>query len=431
MSNHLIRYAGDFFPYVIEEAKGTVLITSEGKKILDFTSGQMCATLGHSHPEIVSAIEKAAQKNIHLFSLMLSPAVLELAERFSELLPKRLSKIIFLSTGSESNEAAIRMAKLCSGKFEIIALTNSWHGMTAGAWSTTYAAGHKNYGPTMVGSMVLPAPYCYRCPLKKCPETCQYECIDLGFSVIDASSVGSIAAVIVEPILSSGGVITPPKGYFKRIQEECRRRGAYLIFDEAQTALGRLGSNFAFEIYDVVPDFLTVSKTLGGGIPLAATCTSEQIEQSCFDKGFLYYTSHVSDPLPAEVGIAVLRQLATNQLKDNAKTMGIYLMDLLNDLAEKYECVGDVRGMGLLVGVEFVEDRVTKRPWPELGQAVTRECLKLGLHLNIVNVPKLSSVIRIAPPLTVSKLEIDRAIGILDCALGKVTSIRSKKVERT
>ena len=192
----------------------------------------------------------------------------------------------------------------------------------------------------------------------------------------------------------------------------------YLILDEAQTAMGRVGSTFAFERDGVVPDFLTLSKTLGGGLPLAATVTSKEIEEVCFSRGFLYITSHVSDPLPAEVGLAMLKVMRQGQMVEKAKEKGDYLKARLLELKERHECIGDVRGRGLLLGVEIVADRERRTPAPDLGYRITERCLELGLSMNIIRLPGMGGVFRIAPPLTVSYEELDLGVEILDRAIG-------------
>jgi len=417
VDHHLIRYGGSFASRLIERARGSYLYDRQGRKILDFTSGQMCATLGHNHPDVVQAIHKACEGVLHLFSGMLSPSVIELAETLCKLLPPTLQKAIFLNTGSEANEAALRMAKLHTGGFEVVGLSASWHGMTAGASASTFVAARKGYGPTIPGNFALPTPNCYRCPVRHCQDQCDMTCLAVGFELIDSQSVGSYAALVVEPILSAGGIIEPPEGYFQRLQDYCRERGMLLILDEAQTAFGRLGSFFAFEQLGIVPDILTLSKTLGGGLPLAATVTSAEIEADCYDKGFLYYTSHVSDPMPAEVGLAVLRVLTTQNLTERAATMGAYLKAGLLKLKDRYEVIGDVRGRGLLLGVELVKDRESRTPNPDLGATITRRCMELGLSMNITALPNMGSVWRIAPPLTVTQEELDEGLAILDQAM--------------
>jgi 2,2-dialkylglycine decarboxylase (pyruvate) len=235
--------------------------------------------------------------------------------------------------------------------------------------------------------------------------------------LVDNQSVGALAAVIAEPIISAGGVIVPPAGYFPRLKELCEARGMLLILDEAQTGLGRIGAPFAFEQDGAVPDILTLSKTLGGGLPLAATVTGEEIEESCHRKGFVHVTSHESDPLPAAVGLAVLEVIARERLVERAAQIGDYLKQGLDELMQRYECIGDIRGRGLLWGVEIVKDRASREPDAAFGAAVTRRCLELGLSMNIVTFPGLASVWRLAPPLTVRTDEIDKALTILDQAL--------------
>lgn len=413
----LVRYCGEFSPVLINESKGAYIYTAEGKAILDFTSGQMCSVFGHNHPTIVRAIQEATSKSIHLLSTMISPPLLALAQRLTAMLPEKLEKSIFLNTGSESNEVAIRMAKLVTGGFEIIGFAGSWHGMTAGAQSYTYSKTRKGYGPSLPGSLMLPAPYAYRCPIQHCKGTCDQSCLEVGMQLVDQQSVGQYAALIVEPILSAAGMIELSSGYINRLKELCDERGLLLIFDEAQTSFGRVGHNFALEAYDVTPDFLTLSKTLGGGLPLAATVTSKAIEEKCFENGFLYITSHVSDPLCAAVGLATLDILLQEKMAERAEELGTYLKAQLISLQEKYECIGDVRGKGLLLGVEIVKDRESKAPAPELGNKISDRCLELGLSMNIVRVKGYAGVFRIAPPLIISKEELDLGISILDQAI--------------
>ncbi len=237
----------------------------------------------------------------------------------------------------------------------------------------------------------------------------------MGFRLYDGWSVGAGAAVIVEPIQSAGGIITPPEGYLARLRALCDARGLLLIYDEAQTGLGRAGSNFAFEDEGVVPDLMTLSKTLGGGLPLSALVTGGAIAESAEEKHFGFYTSHVSDPLPAAVGLAIVRLLVGEHLAERAREVGGYLGDRLRELQQRYECIGDVRGRGLLLGVELVEDRHTRRPALDLIDRVTKRCFALGLNINRAGGPY--AVWRVAPPLTIETSEIDSAIEILDAAL--------------
>ena len=424
--DNLIRYGAEFHPEFIVRARGSYIYDENGRAILDFTSGQMCATLGHNHPSIVAAIEKSCREVLHLFSGMLSPAVADLARRMAALLPRSLSKLIFLNTGGESNETALRLAKKFTGGWEVVGLDGSWHGTTAGASSTTYASGRRGYGPTIPGTFAIPEPNSYRCPIRHCRDRCDTSCLEVGFNLFDAQSVGAPAAAIIEPIMSAGGIIVPPEGYLPKLRKLCDARGMLLVFDEAQTAFGRTGRNFAFEGVGVTPDILTMSKTLGGGLPLAATATSPEIEEDCYSKGFANYTSHVSDPLPATVGLAVLDVLQHERLAANARTMGERLKAGLLELKQRHQVIGDVRGEGLLLGVELVKDRETREPAHQLGMQVTRRCMELGLSMNIRQVPTRGAVWRIAPPLTVKSDEIDTALAIIDQALTECVAAWSR-----
>src|SRR2546426_1474182 len=417
----LIRYSHSFASFTVARASGAWIETTDGQRILDFTSGQICSTIGHNHPRIVAAIQRSLDEVIHLNSWMLSEPVLALAEQLTKLVPASLDKVLLVNTGGEANEVALRLAKMYTGRFEMVGLTRSWHGLQAGVASLNLAGGHAGYGPLLPGTFALPAPYAYRCPIRHCKGACDCACLEAGFDMIDQQSVGSLCAVIAEPVLSAGGMIVPPPDYFQRLRTLCAERGMLLIFDEAQTGFGRLGTMFGFELYGIAPDILSVSKTLGGGIPIAATLTSSAIEEDCYSKGFMHVTSHVSDPLPAAVGLAVIDVIEEEGLVEQARLRGEYLMAGLRELQQHHEQIGDVRGKGLLVGVELVEDRTTKEPADALGGAVGDECLRRGLSMNIVrSTGGMLNCFRMAPPLSITESEIDIALGIIDDAMTAV-----------
>jgi 2,2-dialkylglycine decarboxylase (pyruvate) len=415
-TRNLIRYAGSFLPGLATGAAGAYVQMDDGRRVLDFTSGQMSGILGHSHPAVVDCIRRQSETLIHLFSGMLSQPVVELAEKLASLLPDSLSKVLLLTTGAESNEAALRLAKMYTGGFEVLAFDSAWHGMTGAVAATTFSASRKGYGPAMPGVMALPTPNPYRRPAGA-GENYELQMLDICFSVLDRQSVGAFAAAIAEPILSSGGMIELPPGYLKKLKHKCEERDMILIVDEAQTGLGRTGKMFAFEHHDVVPDILTLSKTLGAGLPLAATITSAEIEEKCHERGFLFYTTHVSDPLPAAVGSTVIDVILREHLAGHALEMGSYFVRGLRELQERHECIGDIRGRGLMLGLELVADRESKRPIPEFGAAVARRAFELGLSMNIVQLPGMGGTFRMAPPLIIQKPEIDVAVEILDAAL--------------
>ena len=413
----LVRYGAEFFPDLIDRAEGASLYDAGGHGILDFTSGQMSAILGHGHPEVVATVSAAVQNLAHLNSTMLSEPVLALCEALTASMPAGLDKALLLTTGGEANEAALRMARLVTGRYEVVSFSTSWHGMTGRASSATYAAGRKGYGPSDVGSFAIPAPNAYRPRFAGIDLDWRVELED-SFAQIDRMSSGSLAAFIAEPILSTGGIIDLPEGYLKALQDECHKRGMLLILDEAQTGIGRTGLMYAFERDGIVPDIITLSKTLGAGLPLAAIVTSKEIEEEAHKRGYLFYTTHVNDPLPAAVGLKVLEIVQRENLVAAARDRGAQLRAGLEGLKQKYACVGDVRGRGLLLGLELVTDRDSRAPNEDLGAKVTQACFQRGLSMNIAALPGMMSVFRIAPPLTITVGEVDKAVDILDEAIG-------------
>lgn len=408
-------------PVVITKAKGTRLYDANNCQILDFTSGQMSSLLGHSHPEIVDVVRKYVAELDHLLSNMITHPVVDLAERLARFLPPPLEKSFFLNTGSESTEAAIKMAKCYTGNFEIVAFAASYHGLTQGSGSATYSAGRRKGGPCTPGQLAFPAPYAYRSPFRTADGSYDWETeMDFGWSMIDRQSVGSLAAFIMEPILSTGGILDLPEGYLKRMSEECRKRGMLIIMDEAQTGVGRTGQMFAFEHDGVVPDILALSKTLGCGLPLASVSTTVEIERGCKEAGFLWLTTHLNDPLTAAVGNKVLEIVERDDICNRAVERGAQLRRGLLKLQQKYWCIGDIRGRGLLQGIEIISDPSTRAPGPDLGQAVSERAMASGLSCNVVNLPGMGGVFRLAPPVTVTAEEIEEGLEILDDAFGYV-----------
>ncbi|MDX8528417.1 aspartate aminotransferase family protein [Mesorhizobium sp. MSK_1335] len=425
---HLIRYGGAFEPAIIERAEGSFVYDADSRRILDFTSGQMSALLGHGHPRIVATVRRQVETVAHLFSGMLSRPVVELAERLAALAPG-LDRALLLSTGAESNEAAIRMAKLVTGKHEIVAFSKSWHGMTGVAAAATYSAGRKGYGPAAVGSIAIPTPNSFRPRFKKADGSLDWAAeLDDAFALVDSQSTGSLAAFIAEPILSSGGMLELPPGYLAALKQKCRERSMLLILDEAQTGVGRTGDMFAFQRDGITPDILTLSKTIGAGLPLAAVMTTAEIEETAHERGFLFYTTHVSDPLPAAVGLTVLDVVEEEHLVERARHLGDKLFDGLSGLKQRYECIGDVRGRGLMLGVEIVKSGLGREPDHELGAKIAAEAFRRGLSMNIVKLPGMGGVFRIAPPLTISEQELDLGLRTISDAIEAVLSTGAGRV---
>lgn len=413
-SRNLLRFGCDFARFVPARASGCYLYDAAGNRMLDFTSGQMSAILGHSHPEIAATIREAAGRLDHLYSAMISEPVVALAEKLAEQQPE-LSKVMLLSTGGEANEAAIKLAKTVTGKWEIVTFTKSYHGVTAGSAAATFKVGRTGVGPMAPGYFAIPAPNAYR------PRFAGVDWrreLDDAFEQVDGQSTGNLAAFIAEPILSSGGVIDLPLGYLAALKAHCERRGMLLILDEAQTGLGRTGTMFAFQRDGVVPDILTLSKTLGAGMALAAVMTTPAISAAADERKFFFYTTHVNDPLPAAVGLKVMEIVVRDRLADRAREAGERLAAGLLRLKQRHTSIGDVRGRGLLRGIEFTD--VGARDAASISNAISETAMDIGLAANLVRSGTAGGTMRIAPPLTATDDEIDEGLALLDRAIGMV-----------
>jgi 2,2-dialkylglycine decarboxylase (pyruvate) len=411
---HLLRFGCDFARFVPVRASGCYLYDASGARMLDFTSGQMSAILGHSHPEIVATIRHAAGTLDHLYSAMISEPVVGLATELARQAPE-LPKAMLLSTGGEANEAAIKLAKTVTGKWEIVTFTRSYHGVTAGSAAATFKVGRRGVGPLAPGYFAIPAPNAYR------PRFVGVDWrreLDDAFDQVDAQCTGNLAAFIAEPILSSGGVIDLPLGYLAALKAHCQARGMLLILDEAQTGLGRTGTMFAFQRDGVSPDILTLSKTLGAGMALSAVMTTDQISAVADERNFFFYTTHVNDPLPAAVGLKVLEIVQRDRLAERATVAGERLATGLLRLKQRHASIGDVRGRGLLRGIEFTD--VGSRDATSISNAVTEAAMDIGLAANLVRSGTSGGTMRIAPPLTVTDDELDEGLDLLDRAIGTV-----------
>lgn len=413
---YLLKYmgvGGSFTSFVPTRAEGSWLYDDSGRKVLDFTSGQMSSVIGHAHPDLVEALREAAGNLDHLFSMMISKPVVDLAAALGELVPA-LPRTMFLSTGGESVEAAIRLAKVVTGKWEIVGFAQSYHGSTGAAASATYSLGRRGQGPLMPGSFSIPAPNPYRPRFSG--VTWQQE-LDDSFDLLDRQSTGNLAAFIAEPVLSTGGIIDLPPGYLAALKKHCERRGMLLILDEAQTSLGRTGDMFAFERDQVVPDVLLLSKTLGAGMAMSSVQTSDAIAEEAERRGFFFVTTHVNDPLPAAVALKVLEIVQRDHLVEKGRVLGSRLRQGLQNIMQRHQCIGDVRGRGLLLGMEFIPYKGNNPT--DLARQVTDIALDRGLFASITG-SYSAGILRFAPPINSTEEEIDFGVRVLDASIAQV-----------
>ena len=413
---HLLM-AMPYLDGLISEADGCLLRDLDGNEMLDLAAGQFCSILGHNHPKLIQKITDQLQRVLHIGTQFLSPVVLEAASKFAEVAPGNLNKALFLSTGTEANECAISLAKMYTHKTGIVSFSRGYYGLSLAtkSLSTMFTRGAKHGDlPRVPDSFNVLAPYCYRCPVHtKYPE-CNFSCLKTS---IDTGLAGddNIAAVIVEPIISAGGMIVPPPGYMKALKEFAEEREALLIVDEAQTGFGRTGKWFAIQHHDVQPDILVVSKSCGAGFPVSGLITTDEIADAVTSQGFTHLASHQTDPVPAAAVSAMIDIVREEGLVRAAEENGRYFMERLRELQSRHPIAVDVRGQGLMIGMELANADGTGDD--SLTVPVMLLCREKGVHLTF---SYFEPVLRFIPPLTISRSQIDTVITVLDEALGKV-----------
>lgn len=408
--------------------RGSILRDINGKEYLDFNSGQMCSALGHNHPKIVAAIKEACDNLIHSHISLFNDKEIELASLLASISPDGLSKCMFLGSGSDANEGALAIAKTFTGAYEAASPMISFHGQSQAARALTFAGWRKGHGPYTLGNYTMFAPDRYRCRFCAGTGDCALDCLDASFEILDAQAERGMAAIITEPLFSAGGVIEPPHGWLRALKDRCEERGMLLIVDEAQTGLAKLGTMWGFEHEGVVPDIFTVSKHFGGGVEISAVVTTPEIEERVAERGFVMNHSHTNDPLPCAAAIASIELILEENLVEVARTIGTYWRHHLLELQEEFELIGDVRGKGLLQGIELVHDRASKQPASELGKAIADHCLTSGL---IFSVRRGGSVFRFVPPFTTTTAQMDQAREILGSAFRAVLDGRSRDTVRS
>jgi 2,2-dialkylglycine decarboxylase (pyruvate) len=410
-------------PIVFERGDGCQLWDVEGRRYLDFESGQFCMSTGHSHPRVREAVREQADRLMQIGNRFTCVPRIQLAEKLAELAPDPLARAAFCSTGSEANETAIRIAKLVTGRFEVVALMRGYHGRTGAAFALSSAARRvrRGYGPVVPGVVFVPPPYELRCPFA-CGG-CDRRCWRQSVEIIDRSSTGEPAAVIVEPVIGAGGIIPVDPGWLREVRAFCDERGALLIADEALTGMGRTGRWFAFEHAGVVPDIVVVSKALGGGVPAAAILTTAEVAEEALARKFIQAASHQGDPFQCAVALANIDVMESEGLLENARAMGEVLHAGLRELVARHAIAGEARGIGLIQGLEIVEDGAEA---PELAGEVSVACLERGLIVGGLR-PGLieGNTLRLAPPLVVEETQVHEALRLLDDALTAVGAARA------
>jgi 4-aminobutyrate aminotransferase len=402
-------------PIVVESAQGCVIRDVSGKEYLDCFAGISVVNAGHCNPKVIATAKAQMDKLVHCASYIYhSPATGELASRLAQIMPSpRLRKSFFANSGAEAIEGAMKAARLFSGKHEVIALQASFHGRTWGTLSITGNQGRKRRGgPYAPGITFIPAPYAYRSPWPDDPVRCvDFWCQSLE-EAIRFSTSGDVAAFIAEPVMGEGGIIVPPGNYFREIKKVLDRHGILFICDEVQSGFGRTGQMFAIEHYGVEPDILVTAKGIADGFPLAAFTTRDEIAAT-FQPGD-HMSTFGGNPVSCAAAIANIEFMQEVRLSDQAREKGAYLMDQLNRRQGDLPLIGEVRGLGLMIGIELVSDD-KRTPAPSEAEAVREYCLANGVLIGVGGV--YGNVVRIQPPLVISREQLDRAVEVVTAAI--------------
>ena len=394
---------------------GCTLYDEDGNEYIDFIAGIGVGSVGHCHPHYVEALKRQVER------LTFGSFTTETRARFLELLgsltPEGLTRIQMFSGGAEAVEAALRLAKAATGKREVIGFWGGFHGKTGGVLGLLGSEFKHHLGPFMPGQYLSPYADCYRCPLRLRYPDCGIACADYVRDVIRHQTGGEIAAIIVEPVQGTAGNIVPPEGFLRAIQQIAKEAGALLLCDEMITGIGRTGSMWGSDHDQVVPDIMTVGKGVGGGFPLSAVVSTEELtSKKPWSNPSASSSSYGGNPLAAAAGLASLEIILKENLVKNADRVGAVMLKRLEALKEKHRVVGEVRGRGLLLGIELVKDRRTKEPLgKDVTQALYQECLRRGLAAMTY-----SATVRINPPLMISEETALAGLAILDEALEAV-----------
>jgi len=402
-------------PLVADHASMQYVWDIEGNKYLDFFGGILTIGVGHCNPKITSKIKAQADKLQHTSTLYPNEAIVALAEKLAEITPGQLQKSFFTNSGTEANEAALLLARMAGPSYDVVALRHAYSGSSALAKGVTAQAAWRKSGVISVGVAHALNPYCYRCPLQLKYPDCGVACASDVENLIQTGTSGSIAAFIAEPIQGVGGFITPPPEYFKIVFRIVKNYGGLFISDEVQTGFGRTGKKwFGIEQWEVTPDIITCAKSMGNGAPVGATVTTAELAGRF--QG-LTISTFGGNPVTSVAARAVIDVIEEEDLLENAHTVGVYFRGKLEALKDKHRLIGDVRGMGMMQALELVRDRKTKEPAPSETTALMERARTNGLLIGKGGL--YANVIRLAPPLNISKADVDQAISLLDKSLAE------------
>jgi len=407
------------YPLAIESGKGCILKDVDGNEYIDFNSGLVCLNVGHSHPKVVDAIKKQSEKFLHYSSTdFYSQPIVDLAEKLCKVTPGRFDKkVYFGNSGAEAVEAAVKLSKWHTRKQQFIAFISAFHGRTMGALSLTASkpVQRRHFFPMMPGVTHVPYPNCYRCPFKLSYPNCDYWCVDFIDEMVLQKYVPpeEVAGILFEPIQGEGGYVVPPPEYFKRLKRIADKYGLLLIDDEIQAGMGRTGRWFAIEHWKIEPDVICIAKAIAAGLPLGVIVSRARLMDW---EGGSHASTFSGNPVSCVAGLASINVIKEEKLLENATKQGRYITKRLENLKDECEILGDVRGRGLMIGAEIVEDKQTKKPAKEKASKIMLRCWKRGIAIITCG----ASTLRIAPPMIITRELIDAAMDIVEDVIKEV-----------
>jgi 4-aminobutyrate aminotransferase-like enzyme len=405
-------------PLVADRAQGHHVWDIDGRQYLDFFGGILTISVGHCNPKVTSRIKAQVDRLQHVSTAYITEPAVALAEKLAQITPGRLQKSFFTNSGTEANEKAILVARMATGSFDIVALRHAYSGSSQLTKAMTAISSFRKSSIVSVGISHALNPYCYRCPLKLTYPECGVACAEDVEDTIRTTTSGSIAAFIAEPIQGVGGFITPPPEYFKIVFTIVKKYGGLFISDEVQTGFARTGKKwFGIEHWEVEPDIITCAKGLANGTPVGATVATPEVADSF--KGATISTFG-GNPVTAVAARATIEVIEEENLLQNVDRVGGYFRRKLVELQEKHPLIGDVRGMGLMQGLELVKDRKSKEPAPQETNRFMERCRANGLLIGKGGL--FGNVIRLSPPLNIGEAQVDEVIERMDKSLSEMTS---------
>ena len=405
-----------YYPLAVKRGYGSIVEDIDGNSFIDLFSSASSLNVGHCHPKVVEAIIEQSKKLTHYSPVYsYNESLVELANKLCDITPGNYKKrVAFGLSGSDANDGMIKLARCYTGRSKIVSFIQAYHGSTYGSMSLSAISLNmrRKIGPMLPDIYHIPYPDCYRCKFGQEEDTCSLECLKQFETAMEYYiPAEEIAAVIIEPVAGDAGLVVPPKKYMESLYEICKANGILFVSEEVQQGLGRTGKWFGIEYFGIEPDIVIIAKSLASGLPLSAIVGREEIMQSWQAPAHAFTTA--GNPVCCSAAVATLKVIEDEDLIEHSREMGEYVKERLNHMKDKYTLIGDVRGLGLSIGVDLVKDRVTKERNKEAASKICYRCWEKGLILTFF----ANNVLRIQPPLIIKKEELDTAIDIIEGAI--------------